>query len=456
VSDTGTDNAGKPLAVSAWPGRQVALAAWLTGLATVHVGATALLGWEGALRHQQMEGVREAGLLPLPNGVAAATASEPIHWLVAALAYTATVGLLAVASADLISRCTRGYGRWIRWLPVGAICIAGIIGLALAPQAVWWIVIGLAFAATYSIQLQGGSQRAHSVPGLGKWVTVAAAAMLVPPVWVADAGIITDIRDGLLASRTGTALVNTYYRHALLAAEPIKSPTDRLVMTYSVDDEANALPYWLACTRDPWVLLPSGHDHPAELGLKHIRGEAVALREGGQSHTLMTPETATSVLVDYGNRSDPAGLRVVVGLGLLLGSGGVVAGVLIWLIVRIARRLRGAAMVTAVLIGAALAGGVAALGMPSASAIDGTAEQRLSAVNQGALTVKVLERLARADEALPVRAHALAEWISRIGPTQAVVERVAQAPSWYEQWHGYGALVEAGWHPALGCGKNAA
>ncbi len=413
-----------------------------------HAGATVLMAGVAQQRAARARAVADNGGLPLPVGNALEALNSPLYWHGAALAYTATVGLFAVLVADLLARMTRRAGLGWRMLPVALIVLLWAVAAAATATFAWWSWLALITLAVYGCRCRSHG-RDRGAPAPPAWSAPACAViLLLPPIVSADDQLLRDIRTGLLAVPAGTAAVNAYYRHALLAAEPIKRPRERLFATYVWRGSPTTdPPGWITCRRRPWPLLAVDEPRYADLQFGLDQSGEVVLA-GDEAPAVLARDRALSVLTRDAERRDPAVLRWVVTIGVLAGPVGVFAGGTIVIV----RRLSGGravwSMAASAVVGGALAAVIGAAPGPSSPAADGGPAERLAAVRDSATPLIVLQRLARADPLLPVRAHALANWIERQGVEPAAVESMEAAETWYEQWHGYRALLAHGWHPS--------
>lgn len=422
---------------------------WLLGLLWSHLWAAWVLHRTAAEQRERALDLAASGLFSVPTPPAVAALATWPAAMTGALAFTFTLGLLicavARAGVDLLAV---GH-RLLRFLPLLACAIALLIGLTL-PHGGIWIGLALLFAIPYGLFL-ALSPRRHSVAARAALCWLCAALLLVPVVWSASPDHLRTARTAIVGLPAGEALVNAYYRSALLAAEPIKGPHQRFHVTYSALG-ATHIPDWIRCKPGTPLLLPVADPANADLRVLGVIDDAVHL-EG-------FPEPVEADA--WGERfaawmaaNDPAVLRALVALGVIGGLPLVLALAVASGVYRIAGRApRRQWRVPITVMACAGLGGVCAVLIlavaeraPPEPVVDGHGAERIAAASARSTSLRDLERLASDDELLPVRAHALAEQVRRARTPAEWVDPVRAATTWYEQWHGYNALLARGWDP---------
>lgn len=386
-----------------------------------------------------------AGLFAPPAEGALSDIAGPGGIAVAALAFTVSLGsggcLAAQFSADFVARGRRRIGR------IGALVVvlgAGVIGLFTgSPLLALWLAA--LYALPLIILLPAASAGPPDQRRTGAiWAGVLILSLAV--VSTVESADLRRFRDGILSLNGGEAFVNTYYRHAMLAAEPIKAPAQRHYLTWAPSSVLP--PLWFRCVREPWLLLPIDTPNRADIDLRdlNIIGIAPANRRQRGSEADRLGEHDIGNQIEAAMRdADPAGLRAIVAVGLLVGGSGSVAWGLACLVSLGNGRWRTVAICAAIGLAVMLVPGDDSAGIEAR--IDGTGAERMRAVAAGDAGPMELMRMATTDNLLPVRARALAAWVRQAPDLEAAASQVAAATTWYEQWYGYHALVGRGWHP---------
>lgn len=425
--------------------------AWLVALGLVQAGATFLLGRIARDVHARGEALSAAGLLAPPQGAAA---DALLGWSAAsgaALAYTLGIGLAAALLAHALADALARASTPVRLLPVplGAAVALGVGGYT-GMVGLWgWV----AAAVLVPYALLAAPPAGRRAPGEGRrraatWL--AAGLLIAPALFVAGPEHLRAVRAALLTAPGGTALVNAYYRHALLAAEPVKSPSQRQHLVYAGQAGAGELPRWFRCAREPWPLLPASDPAQGDFRVTRADARSVDLAPLASKQTQRATASGLPLALEAVMRpADPGAFRAVVALGVAAG----VPVTLAWLLaagaVAAAGRHRGAAVAGCALAGLILAAAVLSAGEPDRAAGPGAGP--LLAASDPATPLARLDALMAADPRLPVRARALAAWVARVPGTDPAQARVQAASTWYEQWHGYRALLARGWHPIAAC-----
>jgi hypothetical protein len=425
--------------------------AWLAALGLAQAGAMLLLGRLARELDARAQALAAAGLLAPPQGAAA---EALLGWGAAsgaALAYTLGIGLAAALLARALADVLAGAPTPLRLLPVPLAAAAALGMGAYTGMVALWGWLAVIFAVPYAV-LAGPPQGspAHRAGRRAAATWLAALLLVGPALSLAGAEHLRAARAALLAAPGGTDLVNAYYRHALLAAEPVKSPAQRLYRVYATTPDTGPVPEWLRCARAPWPLLPIARPARADFVVTAADARSVRLAPyAGVAGRRVTASGLGSALDAVQARADPRPWRRVVALGVLIGVPGTAAWLLAGGALAVAGRRPGAAVAGCALAGVLLGAAVASWGQarPAPEAV----HARLLAAADPATPLSRLRALASADPVLPVRAHALAAWARRM-PAEEAAERVRAAPTWYEQWHGYRALLDRGWHPVPGCG----
>ncbi len=429
---------------------RVALA-WVIGLGLIQGGATIYFARHAAWLASRASDLAGAGLFAPPAGRAAEALQAPAAWHLAALPYTLTLGvglvMLAHLSEDLCARSAR-----LRRLPVlVAVVATAVLGGHFGAPALW---AGLctAFLLPYGLLLQGRTKQYPRDPVgtvLGRWAAV--VLLLMPAMTVVTPDHLTQARTVLLQLPGGEAAVDRYYRHAVLAAEPIKRPQQRFYQTYS---GASALPPAWRCAREPFVLLPVDARHHGDWLIvppEREGGAPVLRRPGAETASGIELAQLRSAGLDSAYRDGLRGLLVIaVPLGMPLALAYGVAHVA----AAVTGRRGWGAVLLCVPLGLALAAALASAadsGTVASADSGGTALQRMQAAAAPDTHPDDLAHLARADALAAVRARALAERVRRAERLQPRIREVARAQTWYEQWYGYRALMARGWHPLPAC-----
>ena len=418
---------------------------WFFGLLWFHLCATYVLYRTARLERRRATDLDASGLFSVPTPEAIADAATLPAALVAALAFTLTLGLLvcviARSAADLLAARPR---IW-RLLPLAAGLVV-VLGGMVIPDAAPWIGLALVLVVPYGLFLllpgRPPSPQRAGIAWLG------ALLVLVPVLCVATSDHLRDARTAMLAVPSGEAMVNAYYRSALLAAEPIKGPRQQLALTYQALD-TTALPAWFRCQPGPPPLLPVADPGHADLVLQGADDGAIRIASRGE---VTDESTWDQHFAAWAAAQDPRLLRALVALGMVVGLplalAVVITSVVHWRPGR--QRLRGVvSLALCFATGAALAGLLVATAqqVDPEPVIDGHGAERIAAASARSTPLRELERMARQDTLLPVRAHALAEQVRRARQPEALEDAVRAAQTWYEQWHGYNALLGRGWDP---------
>ena len=423
---------------------------WCFGLLWCHLGATWVAYSTVVMQRRRALDLEASGLFSVPTPAALADLAALPAALVAALAFTLTLGALLCGLAHLTASLVAGRPRFWRLLPLAVAGMLVIVGLVASRESAWAsaaLGAGALFVVPYMLFLLVLPQSV--APGRVAAGWFGGVLLLAPLLWVATPEHLRDVRTTVLALPAGEAMVNAYYRSALLAAEPVKGPRQRLHVTYYAVDMA-AVPTWIRCRSEPPLLLPVARSGNADLHLLSaaeggvaIAGQEGPVREGEWEHALAAWMAA----------EDPALLRGLVAIGVI---GGLPLLLAVAVATSVYRGLGGYRWRTPITLGACI--GIGALcavllaiigGQRSApeAVIDGAGAERIAAASARSTPLRELQRMAEEDVLLPVRAHALAQQVRRARQPETLVEAVRGADTWYQQWHGYNALLERGWDP---------
>lgn len=387
-----------------------------------------------------------AGLFAPPAGGALDDIAMPLGIAIAALAFTVSVGLCGCLSAqftaDCLGRSRRPVGRIVTLVVVtGAGVIGWFVGAPLL--ALWLAGLYLLPLVLLLARASAGSPDRRRAGGIWAGVLV----LLLATISTVESGDLRRFRDGILSTDAGEAFVNAYYRHAMLAAEPIKAPAQRHYLTWSAS--GTQPPSWFRCMRAPWLLLQIETLGRADIEVRSATGSGVVLGNPRQrdsaSHRVDRGEAGDRIEAVM-QEADPAGFRRIVAVGFLVGGPGTVAWALACLV-----GLRGGNWRTVTICGVLGLTVVVLLpaddGADIRARIDGTGPERMRAAAAGAVEPEKLRQVARADDLLPVRARALAAWVRQAPDLEEAARQVAAGATWYEQWYGYHALIGRDWHP---------
>lgn len=419
--------------------------AWCAGLTLAQTGGMILL-WRAAedvgARGAELSA---AGLFAPPMGDALHGIASPAGLALAALAFTVSVGLCGCLAAQLSADLLGRRGRRIGWvLALALIPVAGFSGwFSGRPMlALWLACLYLLPLALLLLRAPTGPPEYRRVAGIWAGVLVFSLAVIS----IAESADLRRLRDAVLSLDGGEALVNAYYRHAMLAAEPIKAPAQRHYLTWSASGARP--PSWFRCARTPWLLLPIETMRHADLEVQSATAAGVVLGipgHGGGSHEVSPGDMGERIEAAIRD-ADPDGFRRVVAVGFLVGVPGSLAWGLACLVGRMRGQWRGV-MICGV-IGVTVVTLVPTQERGAVEArLDGTGPERMRAVAAGEAGPEKLREIATADDLLPVRARALAAWVRQTPDPDEAARQVAARPTWYEQWYGYHALIGRGWHP---------
>ncbi len=420
-------------------------AAWSAGLGVTWLGAIGLLAPHASAARRRAPAIEAVGAPPLPGG----SALELLSWpgiALAALAYVATIGALAAVLAHAVSDLP-GSTRARAAVAAATALLLVVVGLVRGEPGPF-AVCALAFALACALHLAANRAGPPARPGVG-WTWPAAALVLLPLAFVADRELPRDLRAGLLAAPGGEVVVNGYYRHALLAAEPLKGPSQRLYLTWATADDATAPPA-LVCRNEPAPWLEIAATEAADVELRRDADGRLLLVSAG-ARVAFAPDALDEALTTWQAATTPRGLRMLVVAGVLVGLPLLVA----WGALRAGIALTRARRPGSILAGGAILGVAAAVLVALSSAdvgpaVDGGGSARMAAAADPDTTDDALAELA-GDRLIPVRARALAQRIRRVSAPETTVAEIRAAETWHEQWYGLRALQARGWHPDPDC-----
>ena len=418
-------------------------ASWLLAIGGGWVIGIALLVPHARSAHERAAALDGTGVPAVPGGEAlSAVGASGIA--VAAAAFALTIGVLAGVIGQVGGELV-GRRSWTARATLGmfiAAAAAGPPALAGAPG------LGGAFALlcllSYAAHLGAAHYTTPRRPGR-KWL--AALVLLAPAALTADGDAFRDARTALLALPGGESVVNAYYRHALLAAEPLKDPGQRLVLTYYYADGERA-PDWFDRSDTPALWVAVAEPQAAQARLHQRSDGRLALSSPAAATRSFGSGDAEAALARWREAETPTALRALVAAGLLLALPLAAAALLA---AGLGRAL-GMRSATGPLAASAVSGVLLAVALHLAGrevepVVEGSGAQRMAAaVDPGTSDAALAGRLSE-DRLLPVRARALAERIRRAEEPADRRECIAAAATWYEQWYGLRALLARGWRP---------
>lgn len=404
--------------------------AWSLGLAISLLGSWFAVRAAVSAAQAKATALNDAGISVIPAGSVLANLTAPELVFGGALMLTACVGglgcLIGHFTSDLVPA---------RFRTPAVLALVGVFAVASALGAQAAIVL---LPALSVFVLRGASRSPWGVR-TACWLT--ALALVVPAALTIERQDFYHLRDLLGGSSAGQWIVNQYYRHALHAAEAVKSPTQQLYATYHWPGGMNE-PGWFTCEAQQRRLLPLRQPELADLRLRHGAGNVPQL-----AGTPLGTDNIAFVLERALEASDRnramrwsarAGLVALpLAFGLLVTTS---------LLAPLLRRFPVGIMPLAGLaIGMAIVVAWAKPGNSVPGAEHPAARAALAA--DASTPLATVRALATHDPHITVRAAALRALVTRATPPSAMRGHIRDAGTWYEQWHGYHALLARGWHP---------